>query len=78
MITWGNVSIASPKIPAVADLVLRKLWLLASPNKSNEVGFPKHLYRPYSGVEIYPVQRAQTGRGRGIYLERLAAGMVLN
>jgi hypothetical protein len=62
----------------VADLVLRKFWLLASSDKRNEVSFPKHLYRPYSGVEIYPVQHEQSRIDRGIYLERLGAGMVLN
>ena len=50
------MSEASFKISAVADLILRELRLLATSNKSNKVGFPKHLYSPYSSVEIYEIQ----------------------
>jgi hypothetical protein len=53
MITWTNCERRFRQtIPPLADLVLRKFWLLASSDKRNKVGFPKHLYCAYSGVEV--------------------------
>jgi hypothetical protein len=80
MITWTNCERRFQQaVPPLADLILRKFWLLASPNECDKVGFTKHLYRAYSGVEVcHPFKYAQDTEGGGIYLERRGVGMVLN